>query len=230
MKSLEPVRTPTDAPASMREPPRSLPSGLRGRAFDDAAIGMAVIAPTGRWQSVNAALCEMLGYGELELRQKTFQELTHPEDLFADVEQLRALSERQTSGYELEKRFVRRDGSAIWVLERISAVADNTGAVVQFICQVQDITNLHRAEEARRRAEDVLRTVVANAPIMLWAIDRDGRFTVSEGRGLEALGLLPGQIVEARPSSASAPRESWSRRAGREPAPRRSNARSPEKR
>ena len=130
-------------------------------AFEDAGVGMALVAPDGRWLQVNPALCEILGYPEAELLQTTSQALTHPEDAEADRHQVRRLLDGKDRVYQMEKRDVRKDNRAVWTLLSVSAVRDPEGRVGSFISQVQDITQRKEAEQqlvkARSAAEEANR-------------------------------------------------------------------------
>src|SRR5262249_28360237 len=75
-------------------------------AFDSAAVGMALVAPDGRFLQVNRSLCELVGYSEEELLAKTFQEITHPDDLEADLEQAHRLWAGKVHSYQIEKRYI----------------------------------------------------------------------------------------------------------------------------
>ncbi len=124
-----------------------------GNAFRFSPHGMAFVGPDGSWLKANRALCEMLGYSEEELLQLRFSDVTHPEDVSNDVEQLRRLVAGEISSDHRIKRYVRKDGRVIWISLAISAVHDAEGAPIYFIGQVQDITRDREMEEQRAHAE-----------------------------------------------------------------------------
>ncbi len=112
-----------------------------------APIGLALLAPDGRWLHVNPALCRLVGYTTDELRTRTFQDLTHPDDLNADLDQVRRLLAGAIDSYQLEKRYIRKDGSLMWALLAVSLVRDAAGTPRYFISQIQDIDVRKRQEE-----------------------------------------------------------------------------------
>jgi diguanylate cyclase (GGDEF)-like protein/PAS domain S-box-containing protein len=118
------------------------------RSFDDAAIGMALVAPDGRFLRTNRSLCEILGYREEELLGKTFQVLTHPDDLDADLDQVRRMLLGEVRTYQMEKRYFHKDGHVVWVLLSVSLVHDDEGDPLYFVSQIQDITE-HKVLEER---------------------------------------------------------------------------------
>ena len=124
------------------------------RAFDDAPIGMALVGLDGRWLQVNRALCEIVGYPREQLLEKTFQELTHPEDLNKDLALLRRLVAREIPGYQIEKRYIHASGQTVWVLLNVSLVADERDEPLYVIAQVQDITERKRIEEELKEAKE----------------------------------------------------------------------------
>jgi PAS domain S-box-containing protein len=81
-------------------------------AFEYAAIGMALVAPDGRWLKVNRSLCELTGYEEAELLQLTFQDITHPDDLATDLDYVRQMLEGRIRTYQMEKRYFTRTGGS----------------------------------------------------------------------------------------------------------------------
>ncbi len=123
-------------------------------AFDFAGSGMALVALNGAWLRVNRALCEVTGYSEAELQQKTFQELTHPDDLAKDLASVRELLTGQRRYYQLEKRYFHRDGHVVWIRLTVSLIRDAAGQPLHFVTQVEDITESKRLQEDLARARD----------------------------------------------------------------------------
>lgn len=115
---------------------------------DDAPVGIVILEADGRAQHVNRMLCNLTGYAEDELLSKTLDGITHPDDLHTDRAQRRQLQTRELSSYEIEKRLLCADGTTMSVLLSASAVRDTAGALVRFVCQVQDITERKRQERA----------------------------------------------------------------------------------
>src|SRR5437867_3431955 len=126
-------------------------------AFGSAAIGMALVAPDGRWLQVNRSLCEIVGYSEQELLAATFQAITHPDDLEADLEYVRQMLAGEIQTYQMEKRYCQKLGQIIWILLSVSLVRDEQEIPLYFISQIQDITERKLAEEALQKSESQLR-------------------------------------------------------------------------
>ncbi len=124
------------------------------QAFDFAGIGMAIVGLDGRWLRVNTSICEIVGYAEAELLQKTFQDITHPEDLAADLALLNELVAGQRRFYQMEKRYFHREGRVVWVRLTVSMVRDQADEPVHFVSQIEDITTHKRLEENLARARD----------------------------------------------------------------------------
>ncbi len=129
-------------------------------SFWDASIGMALVGLDGRWLQVNRALREIVGYGEEELLQKTFQDITHPDDLEADLGLMRCLLDGEVQTHEMEKRYLHKEGREVWILLNVSLVSGVSGEPLYFISQIQDITGRRRVEEALRKSEARNRAVV----------------------------------------------------------------------
>jgi len=130
-------------------------SRFRG-AFDYSAIGMALVAPDGRWLRVNQALCDILGYSSDELRATNYQALSHPDDLHADL--LREVLEGRLSHYRFEKRYYHKDGHVVWALVTGSLVREASGRPLHFVSQIQDITQRKLAFERIRALAQRLET------------------------------------------------------------------------
>jgi PAS domain S-box-containing protein len=124
------------------------------QSFQFAGIGMALIGLDGRWLQVNPALCQILGYEPDELSRKTFQDLTHPDDLEADITSLRQLLAGDTSFYQMEKRYIHRDGRAVWGRLTVTLVRHNNGEPEHFVSQIEDITARKQLEESLAKTRD----------------------------------------------------------------------------
>ena len=126
--------------------------------FENAAVGIAHVAPDGSWLRVNQRVCEILGYTPEELLQITFQDITHPDDLEVDLDLLQETLDGKRDTFQLDKRYFRKDGSTVWVHLTVGCVRNGAGEVDYFISVLQDITEqkrMHRAlaaSEARFRA------------------------------------------------------------------------------
>ena len=116
-------------------------------AFDYAAVGMALVAPEGRWLQVNRSLCELLGLAEAELLATDFQSVTHPESLGAALVGVDRLLRGEAPTCQLEMRFVHQTGRPVWASLSVSAANNSAQESPPLIFQIQDITDRKRAEE-----------------------------------------------------------------------------------
>ncbi len=131
-------------------------SEVRFRAtFEQAAVGIAHVAPDGHWIRVNRRLSEIIGYSPEALLNKTFQDITHPDDLDADLQQLMRTLAGEIPGYTMEKRYFHRDGHIIWINLTVALVRYADGRPDYFISVVEDISDQHRMAEARQQAAAV---------------------------------------------------------------------------
>ena len=117
------------------------------RAFEDAPIGMALVSLDGRWVKVNRSLCEILGYEASDLLDLTFQDITHPEDLDADLRHVQEVLDGDIRSYQMEKRYLTSEGGVVWANLSVSLVRDAHGEPMHFISQIEDITERKRTEE-----------------------------------------------------------------------------------
>ena len=124
------------------------------QAFEFAGTGMAIVGLDGRWLRVNKALCEIVGYPANELLQTTFQDITHPSDLDADLAHVRELIDGVIRFYKMEKRYLHKDGHVVWIRLTASLVRDAAGAPVHFVSQIEDITVSKKAEKAMLEAKE----------------------------------------------------------------------------
>jgi diguanylate cyclase (GGDEF)-like protein/PAS domain S-box-containing protein len=115
-------------------------------AFHASPHGVAIVGLDGTFLHVNQKLAKIVGYSVAELRDMTFQQITHPEDLDADMAQVDGLISGELDTYEMEKRYYTKDGHLIWVLLAVAVVREEDGTPRHFISQVQDISARKRLE------------------------------------------------------------------------------------
>ncbi|MEH2249936.1 PAS domain S-box protein [Nostoc sp.] len=114
--------------------------------FNQAAVGISLIALDGQFLQINPALCEITGYSHEELIQMSFQEITHPDDLEVDYENARRVLAKEISGYSLEKRYIRKDGSIVWINLTSSAVWDTKELPKYALGIIEDISERKQVE------------------------------------------------------------------------------------
>jgi PAS domain S-box-containing protein len=123
-------------------------------AFNHAPIGMALTSLEGRWLKVNRALCKLTGFSENELLGRSFQEITHRDDLSADLKSMPQLLAGEIQTYKMEKRYLHKQGNVVHVLLNVSLVRANNGQPRHFVSQILDITEQKRLELRFRRLVD----------------------------------------------------------------------------
>jgi len=164
--------------------------------FEQSLIGMTIASIEKEWLEVNDALCEMLGYSEEELRKMTWVELTHPDDLEADLSQFNRVLANEIDSYMLEKRFIHKDGHIVY-----TAISANTSrnmidqSVEYFFTIVHDITERKKSEEALKESEEKFRTFVDTASDLMNIIDKDGKFTDVNESMIRTLGYSREDLI-----------------------------------
>ncbi len=141
--------------------------------FDEAPIGQAVTALDGAWLRVNPALASMLGYSADELRSRSALSTTHPDDVAASQEAFRALLAGEDETLAFDKRFIARDGSAVWAHVTTRLQRDAAGKALQFLTYVVDITERKRADRALGESELRYRRLFESAKDGILILDAD---------------------------------------------------------
>ena len=139
--------------------------------LEHAPIGMAIVGLDGRFLQVNRALCESVGYDKLALEALSFQDITHPDDLAADLANVKQLLEGAIDSYAMHKRYIARDGRVIWIKLTGSVRRSESGAPLYFIAQIQDVSQERALEE--ERANHLLH--VSNLSRRLVSVQEDER-------------------------------------------------------
>ena len=145
-------------------------------AFAHAPIGVALVLPDGRWLKVNKAICDLVGYSEAELLTRTFQDITYPEDLEIDLENVRRMIAGEIHSFEMEKRYVHARGHLVTVLLNVSLVRDGQGQPLYFISQIQDITERKLAEIRIKFLNRVYAMLSGINALIVRVADRDELF------------------------------------------------------
>ncbi|MDX2242722.1 MAG: PAS domain S-box protein [Leptolyngbyaceae cyanobacterium bins.302] len=156
------------------------------RAFDDAPIGMSLVLPTGQFLKANSSYCNLVGYSEAELLNLTFQEITHPEDLEADVEGLKQLCAGEIHLFQIKKRYITKHGTSVPVLMSTAPIRDASGQPLYFVGHIQDIRDRLKIEQMK----DEFISVVSH----------ELRTPLTSIRG--ALGILESGVFNNRPEKA----------------------------
>ena len=146
-------------------------------SFEQAAVGMAMVDLDGHFLSVNPKLCDILDYPASALHALTFQQITHPDDLEADVELMNGVLRGDHATYTMEKRYLRSDGSARWALLTVSLMRDADGTPSHFISVVEDIHERRMAQTALADSELRHRLLMHNLHAGLLICTPDARIT-----------------------------------------------------
>ena len=124
-------------------------SEARFRAtFEQAAVGIAHVAPGGHWLRVNQRLCDIVGYSQEEIQSLTFKDLTHPDDVADSLADMQKLVEGKAGSYQNQKRYVVRNGDIVWVNQTVALVRHPDGSPDYFISVIEDISERKAAEAA----------------------------------------------------------------------------------
>jgi PAS domain S-box-containing protein len=147
------------------------------KIFENSPLGMTLVTPEFRFFSVNPAWIAMTGYSEEELLKMSFKEITHPDHIDGDIEHIRSLAAGKIPVYSTEKRYIRKDGSILWGLVRVTTIYDQQKTLRYFAAQVEDITERKRTEEALRESEEKYRSIfdTVNDGIHIHEIEPDGK-------------------------------------------------------
>jgi PAS domain S-box-containing protein len=124
--------------------------------FEQAAVGIAHVAPDGTFLRINQRFCDIVGYTREDMLRRTFQDITHPDDLEADLGYVQQMLDGEIQSYSMEKRYIRKDDSLMWIDLTVSLVRDAQGAPKYFISAARDISRRKQAEEELvRRVEEL---------------------------------------------------------------------------
>lgn len=145
------------------------------QAMKNSPIGIALVATDGSWLTVNDALCDIVGYSRQELTKITFQDITHPDDLDKDLDNLKQLYKGEIKSYAMEKRYIHKNGHEVFILLTVGAVRDDDGTPLYYVSQILDITIQQLAAQQLRDARSFQDLVINTIPDLIFVKDKDHR-------------------------------------------------------
>jgi PAS domain S-box-containing protein len=170
--------------------------------FNQAAVGIARLTPDGKWIEVNQKLCDIVGYSQKEIVTKAFQDITHPDDLEKDLDNINQLLNNKIQTYSMEKRYFKKNGDLIWVNLTVSLVRDAKFKPLYFISIIEDITKrknsekeLHLITEALKKSEKKLQDILNSLSIGVVVHDLDTSIVKNNLKAAELLGLTDKQLT-----------------------------------
>jgi diguanylate cyclase (GGDEF)-like protein/PAS domain S-box-containing protein len=161
------------------------------RVFADAHLGIVITTPTSLvFEDANPAFCRMLGYSAEELRSMTFADITHPDHLKQDRENVQKVGRGEMPFYQAEKRYIHKSGRVLWGNVFVSSIRDQHGTLRYFLSMLEDITEHKRAELVLRESEGKYKNLFNNAEVGIFRSRLDGSEVIEVNRRfLEIVGM-----------------------------------------
>jgi PAS domain S-box-containing protein len=155
--------------------------------FDHSVIGKSITLPSGEI-NVNHAMCEMLGYSQEELKHRTWQTITHPEDIAVTQDAIDSLLSSQKESARFIKRYLHKNGSIVWTDVSTALRRDESGRPLYFMTSINDITERKWAEDKLEEERILLRTLIDNLPDLVYVKDSQSRKIISNMADWQASG------------------------------------------
>ena len=169
------------------------PGHLLLATFEQAAIGIAHLTLDEQWISVNQRYCDITGYSREEILQFKVEQLTHPEDVPASLEFIRRIRDGELPEYRMEKRYIRKDGSVIWVNLTVSIVRSLEGEPLYLVGFIEDITQRREAEAEASRSLSLLRATLESTADGILVVDLNGKI-LSFNQKMADMWEIPAEI------------------------------------
>lgn len=166
--------------------------------FENAGVGIALCDAEGNFLRVNQSFSNIVGYSNEEISGKSYQSITHPDDMFVDVNQIQQILRRELPSYSIEKRYIRKDGSNVWVALSASVLlfgVDETP--LSLIAIVEDISDRKRLEEDLRASESRFRGIFENAAVGIAQCSLDGKYLQMNQKYGDILRYSSGELLGA---------------------------------
>jgi PAS domain S-box-containing protein len=183
--------------------------------FEQSAVGLALADSTGRFVSVNRSYARLLGYEREELLNKSFTDITHPDDLAATNEMMQSVKSSRSS-FTYEKRYLRKDGESVWGRATVTRLRHDDGSLDGYMGVIEDITDRKLAHQALIRQSELLQGIMDHLPMMISLFDQSGKalylnrewvrvfgWTLEEAQAIDVFSAVypsPEQAARARTS------------------------------
>jgi PAS domain S-box-containing protein len=161
-------------------------------AFEQAAVGVIQMTLDGRFERVNERFCDLVGYSRDELKDMTFRDITHHDDVALEQRHLDAPVDGKGPGHVFEKRYRHKNGGVVWASLAVSLVRGGSGSPDYFVAVVQDVSAQKRAAELAQRYE--LLTNQAR-DVMLFVRERDGAIMEANSAAEQAYGYQRRELL-----------------------------------
>lgn len=156
--------------------------------FEQVAVGFAHVSPNGNFMRINRKFCDIVGYSHDEMIDLTFQQITHPDDLNADLQQVQKLLDGEANSYSMEKRYIHKEGNIVWVNLTVTLLSDDTGKINYFVAVVEDITDKKKLQDERDR-------ILTLSPDLICIAGMDGFFKYVNPAWENALGYSQEELL-----------------------------------
>ena len=166
-----------------------------GALFSQAAVGIAQVGMDGRWLLVNQKVCDILGYTREEMLERTFRNITYPDDIDITLDYVSQVVAGEIQNYSLEKRYIHKDGLPIWVNLTVSLVHEVSGEPKYFVSILEDITERKRTEAGLRESEQRFRTLFNQAGVGISQADMDGRWLLVNQKFCDIVGYTHKEVL-----------------------------------
>ena len=163
--------------------------------LDFGNIGMAIISIDKKWVYYNDQICEIFGFTREELLEKTWADLSYPEDLQSDVEQFNKILKGEIDSYQIDKRYIKKNGEIIYAHLTISCIRNSDGSVKHFLATLQDITESKNAEQSLKESEKFVKSILNTVPSHVYIYDWEKNQNIYSAPHVKAiLGYTPEEL------------------------------------
>jgi PAS domain S-box-containing protein len=163
--------------------------------FEQAAVGIAHVSPNGDFLRINKKFCDIVGYSHNEMLTLKFQDITHPDDLNADLDNVRQVLNGEIDTYSMNKRYYHKNGSIIWINLTVSLMQDEKGKPDCFVSVIQDITEQKKTEERLRQNRDFLEHLTSAVPDAILSIKIPERTIIWGNDSFNVMGYDPEEYI-----------------------------------